>query len=67
MKAEADAVSAEQVNESYLLHVYRRSKSDKAKLVGTIELIGSEQQQAFKTADQLLKILGADHPGTDTG
>jgi hypothetical protein len=43
--------------ETYILHIYRRSKSIPHRLVGIVEKTGTEGKRAFTCFDELWQIL----------
>jgi hypothetical protein len=44
--------------ESYIVRVYRREAEDGRSLVGTIEIVETQEEKAFKNLDDLWGIIG---------
>lgn len=46
--------------ESYLIRIYRRDPQDPRRIAGVVELIEQERTEHFKSAEELMRILGID-------
>lgn len=46
--------------ESYLVRIYRRDEQDPRRVAGLVEMIERERTESFKSADDLMRILGID-------
>lgn len=51
--------------ESYIIRVYRREAEDEKSLVGTIEIVETQEKKAFNNFDELRHILSSDGPNND--
>jgi len=49
--------------ESYVVHIYRRSRKAGETLVGLVERIGNGERKAFQGEAQLLAYLSLEAPG----
>lgn len=49
--------------ESYLVRIYRRDVREPRRVTGLVEIIERERTETFKSADELLEILGIDLRG----
>ena len=43
--------------DNYIVRIYRRDKKELSEIVGVVELIEKNAREAFKNADELIRIL----------
>lgn len=57
MNFKKDITESSKERETYLIKIYRRSRNPRESMVGTIEDIKGEVKVAFKTPQELLRLL----------
>lgn len=50
-------------SESYLIRIYRRDERGSCRIAGLVEIIGEDKTACFRTAGELMEIMGIDQPG----
>lgn len=43
--------------DDYIIHIYRRNQTERKELIGTVELVATQQQESFHNMEELWSIL----------
>ena len=53
-------VPVESTSKSYLVRIYRRDRRNPRRIAGVVELFEQERTETFKSARELMRIIGID-------